>query len=331
MTDALMHRGPDAGSVRISPHAVLGHRRLAIIDIATGAQPMCNEDGSVWLVFNGEIYNYHPCAPNSRRRATGSARRRTPRPSSMPSRNGGRPVSTASTACSPSWSTTREPRVTFAARDRLGKKPLFHAVLGGQLHLASELKSIKKSPLWTGDLDEDVLDAYLALGYIPAPRTAYRGVSKLLPGHWLRHDRNGLQIQRYWDVPSFDEDQRDEATVLESLDALFAETVRDRLESEVPLGAFLSGGIDSGLVVSYMAEDAPKPPVTLTVGFSEDPANELAAARATATALGTDHHDDLVKVDLEPMLGMIAAPSTNRLPIRQRSRRLPCAGPRDGT
>jgi asparagine synthase (glutamine-hydrolysing) len=306
MTDVIAHRGPDAGATHLLPNAALGHRRLAIIDIATGAQPMSNEDGSVWVIFNGEIYNYHPVRDQLEARGH---RFRT--------------VSDTETIVHAfeEWGPACVERldgmfafvvhdartnVTFAARDRLGKKPLFHAVLGGQLHLASELKSIKKSPLWTGDLDEDVLDAYLALGYIPAPRTAYRGVSKLLPGHWLRHDRNGLHIQRYWDVPSFDADQRDESAVLDSLDTLFAETVRNRLESEVPLGAFLSGGIDSGLVVSYMAEDAPRPPVTLTVGFSGDPANELAAARATASALGTEHHDDLVTVDLDAMLGMIA-------------------------
>ncbi len=306
MTDVLAHRGPDSGAVRVLSAAALGHRRLSVIGLATGQQPMANEDGSVWVVFNGEIYNHRDV--RSELESHGHVFRTTADTEVIV-----HGYEEWGAACVERFDgmfafvlhDTRT-RTTLAARDRLGKKPLFYADFGGQVHFASELKALKRSPRWTGEVDEDSLDAYLSLGYVPAPRTAYRGVYKLLPAHWMLHDANGITIRRYWDVQDFDQDHRDEAQIIEALDALLDGSVRRRLESEVPLGAFLSGGIDSGLVVSYMADAPGAAPITLTVGFTEDPNNELAAAQATAASLGTVHHAHAIRVDLASMLDVLA-------------------------
>src|SRR5439155_961490 len=170
-------------------------------------------------------------------------------------------------------------RELLLARDRLGKKPLFWAVLGGALHFASEMKALTASPAWEGTVDTSTFEEYLSLGYILAPRTVYRGVHKLEPGHWLRFSRHGLDIRKYWDIARFDDDTRPAGTLVKELDALLRVRVADRLESEVPLGAFLSGGLDSGLIVSYMADACDRPVRTTSVGFDASDHNELAAAR----------------------------------------------------
>jgi len=303
MTAALAHRGPDAQGTHGDAVAAFGHRRLSIIDRAGGSQPLFNEDGRCWIVFNGEIYNHrtlrHELEAKGHRFRTVSD---TETILHGYEEYGTGVVDRLHGMFAFAIHDARR-RETFIARDRLGKKPLFYATLGGALHFASELTALTQSPAWTGDVDPDVLEEYLTLGYIMAPRSIYRGVSKLLPGHWLKVANGRVEVRRYWDVPSFDTEPDGDDSA--ALDALLREAVTDRLESEVPLGAFLSGGIDSGLVVSYMAE-APGASVTTTsVGFASGAHNELDAAAMTAARFGTRHHAEVIAPQLDVVLDRV--------------------------
>jgi asparagine synthase (glutamine-hydrolysing) len=196
-------------------------------------------------------------------------------------------------------------RRALLARDRLGKKPLFYAIFNGVLHFASEIKAIKASPLWNGQLNLDSLEGYLSLGYYVAPSTAYRHVSKLEPAHTLSIDGSRIIDRKYWDVQDFDSDPRAGRALVDEVDARLAAAVARRLESEVPIGAFLSGGIDSGLVVSYMAEALGNPPLTASVGFVQKSDNELEPAGLTAAHFATRHATSVVDPRLEDVLDPI--------------------------
>ena len=307
MTAALGHRGPDGSGTFNDGTAALGHRRLAIIDRAGGAQPMANEDRSCWIVFNGEIYNH--AALRRRMEARGCRFR-----SASDTETILRAYEEYGTSCVDHlegmfafavYDARR--RELLLARDRLGKKPLFYAVLGGALHFASEIKAIRQSPAWDPEIDPSGFESYLSLGYFVAPRTVYRHVRKLEPGHWLRMRGGRLEIRQYWDVTRFDDDDRREPELLDEIDSTIAEAVHQRLESEVPLGAFLSGGIDSGLIVSYMAQAAGASPITTSVGFDAAAHNELGAAALTAARFGTVHHAHVVEPRLDLVMDGIAA------------------------
>jgi asparagine synthase (glutamine-hydrolysing) len=305
MTDRLKHRGPDGGAVRCAPWYGFGHRRLAIIDRAGGDQPMANEDRSVWIIFNGEIYNHHELRRDLEARGH---RFRTQSDTEA--------IVHAYEEYGDSCVERLEGMFAFAiaddkarrvllARDRLGKKPLFHATLDGVLHFASEIKAIQASPLWNGARDLDAIEGYLSLGYFVAPATAYRHVRKLEPAHVLGVDGSHLSIRKYWDIVEFDTDTRSRAELIEEVHAHLSAAVAARLESEVPIGAFLSGGIDSGLVVSYMAESLDQPPITATVGFDQAAHNELAPAALTAERYRTTHHTAVVAPCLSEVLDPI--------------------------
>jgi asparagine synthase (glutamine-hydrolysing) len=306
MALTLAHRGPDSEGFFIDPHAALGHRRLAIIDRAGGRQPIANEDGTSWITFNGEIYNHTDL------RATLAHQGHSFRTSSDTE-----VVLHAYEQFGPACVTRFEGmfafaiydsrrRELFAARDRLGKKPFFYAVFGGALHFASEIKALRVSPAWDGSLDLESLESYFSLGYIVAPATIYRHVRKLEPAHWLKLSNGEIQTRKYWDLEAFDEDHRDETAILSDLDALLRQVVNARLESEVrPIGAFLSGGIDSGLIVSAMAELSADPPVTASLGFSDKGHNELEAAKLTATHVASRHFQRVVPPNLEDVLDSI--------------------------
>ena len=281
----------------------MGHRRLAIIDVAGGAQPLANEDDTCWIVFNGEVYNHRTLRPQLE--AAGH-RFRTSSDTET--------IVHAWEEYGPACVERLEGMFAFAilderrrelfiARDRLGKKPLYYAVLDGVLHFASELPALAASPSWKGDLDLSGLEGYLSLGYLLAPSTPFAGVFKLPPAHTLHVKDGRLTTRRYWDVTEFDSDRRAASTVvLDAVDETLGAAVTDRLESEVPLGAFLSGGIDSGLVVSYMAEALGDRLVTTTVGFAEAAHNELAAARLTAAHVKARHHEHLIEPSLDEVL-----------------------------
>lgn len=306
MTRRLSHRGPDGEGFVDRAQASFGHRRLAVIDLAGGAQPLANEDETCWILFNGEVYNHRTLRPQLE--AAGH-RFRTSSDTET--------IVHAWEEYGPACVERLEGMFVFAilderrrelfiARDRMGKKPLYYAVLDGVLHFASELPALAASRSWKGDLDLGGLEAYLSLGYFLAPHTPFADVWKLPPAHTLHVKDGRLVTRRYWDVTTFDSDRRDEAALVDAVDETLGTAVKDRLESEVPLGAFLSGGIDSGLVVSYMAEALGDRLVTTTVGFSDGAHNELAAARVTASHVKARHYEHLI----EPVLDEVLDPAT---------------------
>jgi asparagine synthase (glutamine-hydrolysing) len=306
MAGAIRHRGPDSEGLFTDRVAALGHRRLSIIDLATGDQPIANEDGTCWIVFNGEIYNHRDLRRDllARGHVFRTASDTEAILHAYEEFGVDTPTRLEGMFAFAIYDSKR--RQLFLARDRLGKKPLFYAVLEGALHFASEMKSILESPAWDGELDPRSLEGYFSLGYFLAPDTVYRHVKKLQPGHWLRLANGHLETRQYWDVTEFDSDRRPEREVLDELEPLLGRAVAERLESEVPLGAFLSGGIDSGLIVSYMAQ-AGGDVVTASVGFSNDQRNELNAAGVTASHFGTRHFPHTLQVRLEDVLGPIVA------------------------
>src|SRR5262249_2002712 len=217
-----------------------------------------NEDGTCWITFNGEIYNHHQL----RERLVSLGHR-------FRTRSDTEAIVHAYEQFGPACLDHLEGMFAFAiydqrrrevfiARDRLGKKPLFYGTLGGALHFASEIKAIMASPAWDPTVDLAELESYLALGYFLAPKTVYRHVRKLEPGHWLRLSNGRIDIRKYWDIEAFDNFAGSEREALELIDEHLQQRVDERLESEVPLGAFLSGGIDSGLIVSAMARTHPQ-------------------------------------------------------------------------
>ena len=307
MTERLHHRGPDGGAVHHTPWFAFGHRRLAIIDRAGGEQPMANEDQSVWIVFNGEIYNHLELRRDLEARGhVFRTRSDTEAIVHAYEEYGDACVERLDGMFAFAIGDENTRRVLLA-RDRLGKKPLFHATLNGVLHFASEIKAIKASPAWNGAQDLEAIEGYLSLGYFVAPHTAYRHVHKLEPGHVLAVDGSRVSSRKYWDIQHFDTNTRSRSELLDQVDARLSAAVSQRLESEVPIGAFLSGGIDSGLVVSYMAESLGQPPVTATVGFDHAAHNELDAAALTAGRYHTRHHTAVVEPCLDDVLDPIVA------------------------
>jgi asparagine synthase (glutamine-hydrolysing) len=307
ITDRLIHRGPDARGLFDDSRVVLGHRRLSIIDVGGGLQPMTSADGTCHLVFNGEVYNHRLLRP--RLEARGFVFR---------THCDTEVVLAAYQAFGAACVDHLEGMFAFAvyderrqslfmARDRIGKKPLYYAVFGGVLHFASEIKALAASPLWDGAIDTTGLESYLSLGYFMAPRTIYTHVRMLEPASTLMAVDGNLAVKSYWDITEFDTDHRQADAIGDELQQLIRARVEERLESEVPLGAFLSGGIDSGLVVSFMAELMADPVETTSVGFSEADHNELDAAGLTAQYCRTHHHADVASPRLEDVLDPIVS------------------------
>ena len=293
MTDVIAHRGPDDWGSLLDDGIALGARRLSIVDVEGGHQPFSNEAGDVWAVQNGELYNHLEL--RDRLAGDGHAFRSRCDTEVLPhlyERFGTElPRELRGMFALAVWDGRR--RRALLARDRLGIKPLYYTHRGDLLVFASELKSILASGLVEPDLDYEAIDALLAFGFIPGPMTPLSGVSKLLPGHVLVVEDGRVRVERYWEYPrpAVGARRREEqyrADLLELLD----ESVQMRLMSDVPLGAMLSGGLDSSLVVALMARHMSEPVKTFSVGFVEAGAeNELADARIIAEHFGTDHHE----------------------------------------
>ena len=291
MTDAVIHRGPDAAGYYHDGAIGLGHRRLSIIDLATGDQPLSNEDGSVQVVFNGEIYNF----AEVRRELEGHGHRfRTTSDTEVIAHGyeqwADRCVERFRGMFAFAVWDARLRRLLLA-RDRLGVKPLYYAEVAGGIVFGSEIKSLLEDPDVARDWRPEALDAYLTLLYIPAPDTVYDGIRKLPPAHVLVADAGGVRISRYWDLTFSGDGNADrEDEYLAELDHLLEEAVRLRLVSDVPLGAFLSGGIDSSTVVAYMVKSGGTPPLTIAVGFDHHAYDEVEHAEAVARHLGCRFH-----------------------------------------
>ncbi len=294
MSDALVHRGPDDEGLHAEAQAVLGMRRLSIIDVAGGHQPIANEDETVWTVFNGEIYNHAQLRSTLEGRGHRFRTRSDTEVIVHAYEEYGSecPSHLAGMFAFAIWDRRR--RRLFAARDRLGQKPFYYARCGELLGFGSELKALMRLPLVSDEIDEVALHHYLSLQYVPEPWSAYRAVRKLPAAHWLSFEDGRLETRRYWRLdfePKLELDQREAAAELRRL---LARAVRRRLMSEVPLGAFLSGGVDSSIIVGLMAEQASTPVKTFSIGFDFEALNELPHARAVAERWGTEHHEYLV-------------------------------------
>ncbi|HKP97227.1 MAG TPA: asparagine synthase (glutamine-hydrolyzing) [Fibrobacteria bacterium] len=298
MCDLIRHRGPDGSGVEFRGQAGLGHRRLSIIDLAGGAQPMSTADGSLTVVFNGEIYNF----PELRRELEGKGHSfRTGSDTevllhgyhafgdALPGKLNGMFAFAL-------WDARR--KRLLAGRDRLGKKPFYFHSSPDRFLFASEMKSILAEPAVPRRIDPRAVDAFFSFGYIPAPETIFRDVCKLRPGHQLVWEDGRVTVSQYWDVAYRpDPDCRTEEDYVDKLEVLLTAAVKRRLMSEVPLGAFLSGGVDSSTIVGLMAKLSGEPVRTFTVGFAEREFSEAGDALLVSKAFGTRHNEQFIKPD----------------------------------
>jgi asparagine synthase (glutamine-hydrolysing) len=302
MTDAVRYRGPDDSGFYQDEHASLGHRRLSIIDVAGGHQPMANEDGSLWIVYNGEIFNH----ADVRRTLEGAGHR-------YATRSDTETILHAYEQYGPEclerfrgmfafalWD--KRARKLFAARDRLGKKPFYYYWDGRLFAFASEIKALLRHPAISPRFEQDLLPEYLAFGYTSDERTLFSGIRKLMPGHLLTLDlaaaRPEPEIHQYWEIPTsaHSESRSDEEWIRECRSRL-EDTVRVRLMSDVPLGMFLSGGLDSSAIAAIMKREFSGPVKTFAVGYAEQQYSELSYAAHVARSISTEHHEVVVGME----------------------------------
>jgi len=306
MTDTIRHRGPDDGGVWVSGAVGLGNRRLSIIDLSPrGHQPMSNEDGSVWIAFNGEIYNFQEL--RAELAAQGHVFRSNTDTETIVhlyERDGVDCVARLRGMFAFAiWDAPR--RRLFAARDRLGKKPLFYYSGRDALLFASEPKAILQDPRVPREADPEAIRHYLTYGYVPSPWSAFRGLRKLPPAHYLLFENGRVEVRRYWTLRYHPKREQREADLADELLALLEQSVRLRLVSDVPLGALLSGGVDSSAVVALMRRVSPATVRTFSIGFDQPEYDELAHARRVAEHLHTDHHELVVHPDAVVLLPRI--------------------------
>ncbi len=304
MTRTMVHRGPDDEGLYLGEGVGLGVRRLSIIDLAGGRQPMTNEDRTVWVVFNGEIYNYQHLRDGLEKQGHRfTTRSDTEVLVHLYEEYGNAGVHLLRGMFAYAlWDNRR--RRLLLVRDRIGIKPLYYAEVAGNLLFASEAKALLVNPVLTPEVDLEALDLYLTFQYVPGPRTLFRGIQKLPPGHLLIIEDGRVEIRRYWDVVFGEGEQGiDLRYAAEEFRQLFAEAVRMHLVSDVPVGALLSGGIDSSSVVGLMAEAVPTSVHTFTVGFDmAGMYNELPDAQVVAKHFRTDHHEVVVTPDTAELL-----------------------------
>jgi asparagine synthase (glutamine-hydrolysing) len=305
MCGTIAHRGPDDEGLHVAPHIALGQRRLAVIDLSPAAvAPLSNEDGTIWVTLNGEIYNFREL------RAGLLERGHVFRTSTdtevlvhLYEEHGADCVQhLRGMFAFAIWDAPR--RRLFAARDRLGKKPFVYARTSRALVFGSEIKAVTADPDVSIEPDHLAIDRYLTLQYVPSPRTAFAGIHKLPPAHWLLCEASGaVTTGCYWRLPDRAASSRsaDPRDVEQELVDRLRECVRARLVADVPLGAFLSGGIDSASVVALMAEAGGRVR-TFSIGFDEASHDELPFARLVADRFGTDHHEFVVRADAADVL-----------------------------
>lgn len=300
MNETLRHRGPDGSGCYLGSTVGLAMRRLSIIDLETGEQPIANEDGSVWVVFNGEIYNFRALRQQLERK--------------------GHVFQTATDTevivhayeeygvdcvehfngmfAFALWDESR--RRLLVARDRLGIKPLYYYLSADLLVFGSELKAVIRHPAVPREIDFGALNQFLTIEYIPAPRTIFRDVQKLPPGHRLVVEDDNARVEPYWRIPHAPI-EASEAECVERLRELIREAVEMRMVADVPLGAFLSGGIDSSTIVAFMSEASTQPVRTISIGFDDATYNELPYARMVAEHFGTNHYEEILQSDIAGM------------------------------
>src|SRR5580700_1546014 len=292
MCDQIVHRGPDDEGLYVADGAGLGMRRLSIIDLAGGHQPVFNEDRSIWVVFNGEIYNFPELRADLEKRGHRFyTHTDTEVIVHLYEDLGADCVNRLRGMFAFALYDSRRGKLLIA-RDRLGKKPVHYAFAGGRLLFGSEIKSILAVAPELANVNNEALLQYMYFGYIPDPLTAFLPIQKLPPGHLLEFEAGQVHVRQYWNLPEYGTHQpRSEEECLEELEWRLTEAVRIRLISDVPLGALLSGGTDSSTVVALMARAGSKPVKTFSIGFSHDDFNEAHYARIVAKHFNTEHHE----------------------------------------
>jgi asparagine synthase (glutamine-hydrolysing) len=308
MTDAIRHRGPDDSGFYRDEWVSLGHRRLSIVDLALGHQPLANEDRDVWIVFNGEIFNHAGLRPDLERAGHRYSTRSDTEtivhayeeygPGCVERLRGMFALAI--------WDRRR--KTLFCARDRLGKKPFYYYWDGRLFAFASEIKALLEHPAISPRFREDLLPEHLAFGYVSGGQTLFSGIRQLMPGHYLTL-RLGVpgaapEIERYWEIPEPGEpEERDDAAWIHECRQRLEQAVETRLMSDVPLGMFLSGGVDSSTIAALMKRMVAGPVKTFAVGYREAAYSELGYARQVAQSIGTDHHE--VTVGIEEFFGAL--------------------------
>jgi asparagine synthase (glutamine-hydrolysing) len=298
MTSAIRHRGPDGEGVFLDREVGLGHRRLSIIDVEGGSQPIGNEDGSLQIVFNGEIYNFVELRQEleafGHRFATRSDTEVIVHAYEQWGKDCVRRFNGMFAFAL--WDVSR--RELFLARDHLGIKPLYYVDLGSRVLFASEIKALLRDADCPREVDVEALADLFTFRYVPSPKTLFQGIRKLAPGHWMTLSQRGIEVKRFWNwVPCIRDQYREEALV-EAYQDLLEDAVRLQLRSDVPLGLFLSSGIDSGVLLAIMSRHSSKPVQTFTIGFEGgEQSNEVNDARALAEMFGAEHHFMMVTPD----------------------------------
>lgn len=304
MCESIFHRGPDDEGISVRDNVALGMRRLSIIDLAGGHQPIHNEDKTIWIVFNGEIYNFRELRTELEKRGH-----------RFSTNTDTEVIVHAYEDYGPECVSKLRGMFAFAiyderchqlllARDRLGIKPLHYAVHEGRLLFGSEIKAILAAAPELAEIRPEAVVDYFSCGYVPDPFTVFQKIKKLPPGHLLLLDQRGeCEVRSYWDVPAFGtHEPKSEEECIEELAHCLSEAVRIRLISDVPLGALLSGGTDSSIVVALMAKASSSPVKTFSIGFQHGDFDETSYARLVAQKFGTDHHELIFEPNLQEEL-----------------------------
>jgi asparagine synthase (glutamine-hydrolysing) len=297
MCDVIRHRGPDDEGIHVAPGIGLGMRRLSIIDLAGGRQPIHNEARTIWVVFNGEIYNYRELRDelesHGHRFYTSSDTETIVHAYEQWGDDAFRRLRGMFGIAV--WDAVN--RTLLLARDRAGQKPVHYVERGGRLYFGSEIKSLIAAGAVEPRLDLAALDHYLAFLYTPRDASIFENVRKLPPGHFLKWQDGRTEVQRYWQVPAEETFHGSEDDAVEGLTRVLQDAVASHMVSDVPLGAFLSGGVDSSAVVGMMSRVSSRPVKTFSIGFDDPEFDELEHARTVARHFGTDHHEFVVKPD----------------------------------
>ncbi len=307
MRDTMIRRGPDGAGLKVLPHVGLGHRRLSIIDLSErGHQPMSNEDGSIWIVCNGEIYNFdelrlellakgHVFHSETDTEVLLHGYEEWGLEDLLKRINGMFAFAL--------WDAQK--RTLNLVRDRLGKKPLYYCNWGGRFYFSSDIKSIWLALGKNLPISYESVARFLYWGYIPGPNTIFREIYQLLPGSWLKLSRSNCKISRYWHLSFARKQKLQWSEALEALDDELRQAIKRRLYSDVPLGAFLSGGVDSSLVVHYMSQLCDTPVNTFTIGFEANEHDERIHARKVAKVCRTRHTEEIVNAEANSILATL--------------------------
>src|SRR5580658_1812083 len=299
MCEQIVYRGPDDEGIHVADGAGLGMRRLSIIDLSGGHQPVFNEDRNAWIVFNGEIYNFPELRPELERRGHRFYTKTDTEVIIHLYEEMGADCVTKLRGMFALAIYDKTKRKLILARDRLGKKPLHYALHNGNLYFGSEIKSILAVAPELAEVNSQALLEYLYYGYVPEPITAFKGIHKLPSGHLLEFENGEIRVRQYWDLPQYSTHApKSEEECLEELEHRLFEATKMRLISDVPLGAFLSGGTDSSIVVGLMARASSRPVKTFSIGFKNDDFNESDYARIVAKKFETDHHEMILEPDV---------------------------------